>query len=138
MSPTNLSAGEFTIMDATQTACVRVPGGGAQESEYLYVALATDGTESQNGVSSPYLLKGGPSASASVAGLRSAVFDQAPAPAQAFHDFLRQRERALSERPQASAVARSRMSGGGRLRAAGAWVAAHLRGVRHHRLRPAS
>lgn len=110
VSPTNLSAGEFTILDASQTACVRVPGGGAQESEYLYVALATDGTESQNGVSSPFLLKGGPSASASVAGLRSAVFDQAPAPAQAFHDFLRQRERALSERPQASAVARSRMS----------------------------
>jgi hypothetical protein len=110
VSPTSLSAGEFTILDASQTACVRVPGGGAQESEYLYVALATEGIETQNGVSAPYELKGGQSASASVAALRSAMFDRAPTAAQSFHDFLRQRERGLSERPEVISEARSRIS----------------------------
>jgi len=110
VSPTTLAPGEFTTLDASQIACVRIPGAGAQESEYLYVALATDGTESQNGVSAPYDLKGGLSVAASVRGHRPPVFDRAPTAAQAFHDLLRQRERALSERPEAGSAARSRIS----------------------------
>jgi hypothetical protein len=110
VSPTSLSPGEFTIVDAEQTACVRIPGGGGQEAEYLYVALATEGVQTRNGVSAPYMLKGGPSASAAVAGLREMAFDQAPTTAQAFHDLLRGRERALSEQPAVVAETRKGIS----------------------------
>ncbi len=111
VTPTSLAPGEFTTLDASQTACVRVPGGGAQESEYLYVALGSEGGETQNGVSAPFKLTGGPSVFASVAGaVRSPAFDRAPSAAQAFHDVLRQRERALSERPEAARAARNRIS----------------------------
>jgi len=110
VTPTTLAAGEYTVIDASQTGCVRVPGGGAQESEYLYVALATQGSETPNGVSAPYTLKGGPSPSAAVAMRRSPVFDQAPTSAEAFHDLLRRRERDLSEQPAAVSEARSRIS----------------------------
>ena len=110
VTPTSLAAGEFTILDASQTACVRVPGAGVQESEYLYVTLATDGTETSNGVSAPYQLQGGQSPAAAVAALRQPVFDRAPTAAQAFHDFLRERERGLSERPDAISAARSRIA----------------------------
>jgi hypothetical protein len=109
-SPTVLAPGEFTTIDAAQTACVRIPAAGAQESEYLYVALATAGTETQNGISAPYQLTGGLSAVASAAAHRSPVFDRALTAAQRFHDVLRQRERALSERPGAGSAARSRIS----------------------------
>ena len=34
----SLAVGEFTILDASQVACVRIPAAGAQEAEYLYVA----------------------------------------------------------------------------------------------------
>ena len=110
VAPTALAAGEYTVIDASQTGCVRVPGGGAQESEYLYVALATQGSETSSGVSAPYTLKGGPSASAAVAARRSPVFDQAPTSAAAFHDLLRRRERDLSQQPAVVSEARSRIS----------------------------
>jgi hypothetical protein len=110
VSPTALSPGQFTVMDADQTACVRVPGGGAQESEYLYVPVATEGTQTQNGDSAPYMVKGGPGPAAVVAALRQTTQDQAPSPAQAFHDLLRKRERRLSEQPAAVAEARQGIS----------------------------
>ena len=110
VSPTALSPGEFTILDADQTACVRLPGGGGQEAEYLYVALGTDGTQTQNGVSAPYMIKGGPGPSAAVAALRQTTFDQPPTRAQAFHDLLRERERRLSEQPAVVAAAQKGIS----------------------------
>ncbi len=109
VSPTSLAAGQYTILDASQTACVRIPGAGTQEAEYLYVALASEGTETNSGISASYRLQGGPSPSASVAALSPAVFDQPPTAAQAFHDRLRARERDLSRQP-AAAEARRRIS----------------------------
>ncbi len=110
VSPTSLSPGQYTILDATQTACVRIPGGGSSEAEYLYVALATSGTETGSGVTATYKLQGGTSPSASVAALSQAVFDNAPAAAQAFHDRLRAREGDLSRQPAVVAQSRARTS----------------------------
>lgn len=110
VSPTSLSPGQYTILDATQTACVRIPDGGASEAEYLYVALATEGTETGSGVTATYKLQGGTTPSASVAALSQAVFDQAPAAAQAFHDRLRAREGDLSRQPAVVAQSRARIS----------------------------
>ncbi len=111
VNPTSLSAGEFTILDATQTACVRIPGAGAAEAQYLYVALAGEGTETSNGVSAPYRLQGGASPTASVATVRpTADVGQAPGLAQAFHDRLRARERALTRQPAVVNASRARIS----------------------------
>jgi hypothetical protein len=110
VAPTALAAGEYTVIDASQTGCVRVPGSGAQESEYLYVALAAQGKETRSGVSAPYALRGSPSPSAAVARLRSPALQKAPTAAEAFHDLLRRRERELSQQPDAVSEARSRIS----------------------------
>jgi hypothetical protein len=109
-TPVNLAAGQFTILDASQTACVRIPGGGTAGAEYLYAALATEGAETQNGASASYALHGSPTLTASVAPQRPPVFDRAPTAAQAFHDMLRTRERDLTARPGAAQLDRSRIS----------------------------
>jgi len=110
VNPVNLAPGQFTILDATQTACVRIPGSGAAETEYLYAALATEGAQTDNGVKASYQLKGGSGASASVNRLNPAVFDQAPTAAEAFHVMLRERERDLSLQAAAGAPSRARIS----------------------------
>jgi hypothetical protein len=112
VAPTNLAAGQFTILDGSQTACVLIPGAGAADAEYLYVALATDGTETRSGVIAPYTLKGGANvaAAATLATLRQATFDQAPTAAQAFHDRLRNIERDLTAQPAVVSQSRARIS----------------------------
>jgi hypothetical protein len=110
VSPTILSAGQFVILDASQDACVRIPGATSQEAEYLYVALSGDGTVSENGSTAAYQLQGGPSPSAAVAQLSQASLDKAPSPALAFHDMLRERERIISQRPAVVGAPRSRIS----------------------------
>ena len=110
VSPTSLAVGEYTILDATQTACVRLPATGGSEEEHLYVALSAQGTESNAGTTAPYKLQGGTGATASVGGPRMAVFDHAPTAAQAFHDRLRARERDLSRRPDQAEHSRQRIS----------------------------
>ncbi|MEO6057848.1 MAG: hypothetical protein ABIQ49_13520 [Gemmatimonadales bacterium] len=110
VSPTSLAPGEFTILDASQSACVRIPAAGASDAEYLYVAMATEGTETSGGVTATYRLRGGATPSASVASRSQAVFDQAPARAQAFHDRLRARERDLSRQPAVVEASRARIA----------------------------
>jgi hypothetical protein len=97
-SPTGLAVGEYAIVDAAQTACVRLPATGGAEAEHLYVALSTNGTETNSGTTAPYQLLGGSGATATVA-RTPAVFDHAPTGALAFHDELRARERSLSRQP---------------------------------------
>jgi hypothetical protein len=109
VEPTSLAAGQFVILDASETACVRIPGAAA-ETEYLYVALAGDGTVSRNGTTSTYRLQGGESPSASVAATSQALFDKAPSHALAFHDMLRARERTLSQQPATVSASRARIS----------------------------
>jgi hypothetical protein len=110
VAPVSLNAGQFTILDASETACVRIPGAGAQETEYLYVALSANGTVTRNGNAAPYELQGGQSPSAAVAAMSQAVFDQASPAALAFHDMLRARERTLAQQPSAVSAARARIS----------------------------
>jgi hypothetical protein len=110
VSPTVLSAGQFVILDASDDACVRIPGAASQETEYLYVALSGDGTVSQNGTAAAYHLQGGPTPSAVVARLGEAPLDHAPSAAVAFHDGLRERERILSQQPAVVSASRARIS----------------------------
>jgi len=99
VSPTSLAVGDHTIIDAAQTACVRLPAAGSGGAEYLYVALATDGQETSSGVTADYEVQGSPAASAGVASVARAVFGSGKAPGAAadFHARLRARERALSQ-----------------------------------------
>jgi hypothetical protein len=107
---TTLAAGQFVILDASEDACVRIPGAASQEAEYLYVALSGDGTVSQSGTAAAYELQGGESPAASVARLGQASLDKAPSRAVAFHDMLRARERTLSQQRAAVSASRERVS----------------------------
>jgi hypothetical protein len=108
VAPSELAVGAFTVLDASQTACVRIPAPGAQEAAYLYVGLATEGRETQNGITANYDLKGGSGLTAAIGSPNLAALDQGPAAAESFHDRLRARERSLSEHP--AAMGRPRIS----------------------------
>lgn len=99
VSPVSLSVGDHTIIDAAQKSCLRLPAAGGGGAEYLYVALATDGTVNENGVTADYELQGTPTASAGVASVARAALGKAGASgeAAAFHARLRRRERAFAE-----------------------------------------
>lgn len=103
-SLTNLQVGEHVIIDAAQTACVRLPAAGSSGAEYIYAALSTDGEETPNGDTVKYQLRGSaPGASAAVASTSRASFSRrnGPGRAEAFHAMLRARERALSQQKSA-------------------------------------
>lgn len=96
---TELAVGEHKVIDAAQTACVRLPAAGGGGAEYIYAALATDGTETTSGVTADYKLQGSGSKSAVVASAaRVRSGPEKPSAPTAFHSMLRARERALSER----------------------------------------
>jgi hypothetical protein len=78
VAPTTLAVGAFTVLDASQTACVRIPAAGAQETEHLYVALATEGRETTSGITAPYDLKGGNGLTASIAAPGGGFLDRVP------------------------------------------------------------
>ena len=99
-----LAVGEHRIIDPTQDeVCVRLPIAGTAGAEHLYVAVATAGQETEDGVSAPYLITGSgiataaPAPPSSSTALLSAF--QAPQSAAGFHRMLRRRERMLSEDP---------------------------------------
>lgn len=94
-----LSVGEHVILDPLQAgACVRLPAAGAGGAEYLYLPVATEGQETEEGVSAPYSITGGSPTVAAMAPVRRAAPSavQPPRPAEVFHSRLRERERALS------------------------------------------
>ncbi|MGH7497606.1 MAG: hypothetical protein ACREL3_02010, partial [Gemmatimonadales bacterium] len=95
VAPTQLAVGEHTIIDASQTACVRLPAAGSAGAEYIYAALATDATETPSGVTTDYKIQGSGSTSAAV--MSAARARSGPAgqnAALAFHSMLRAREHA--------------------------------------------
>jgi hypothetical protein len=98
-TPTNIAVGEHTIVDAAQTACVRLPAAGSAGAEYIYVALSTDGQEVPDGVSADYRLQGDTPAAAGVASKARPSLGRGkkPTTAEAFHARLRRRERQLAE-----------------------------------------
>ena len=62
-----LAVGQHVILDPAQAgACVRLPAAGSSGAEHLYIALATAGQETQQGVSAPYIVSGTSPATASV------------------------------------------------------------------------
>jgi hypothetical protein len=107
---TQLAVGEHTIIDAAQTACVRIPGGGSGGSEYLYAALATEGTETINGITADYKLLGGAQLTASAGRLSPSAARRPPSRAAAFHSMLRRREHELSRRSAVVEASRARIS----------------------------
>ncbi len=111
VAPTALSPGQVALLDASETACIRIAEAGSGGADYLYVAYSAAGEESEDGTSAEYQLTGTagtpPPAAVVRPGAPAARF-QATA-AQRFHSRLRALGRDL---------ARSRP--GARLRARGA------------------
>ncbi|HEU5303507.1 MAG TPA: hypothetical protein VFU40_02580 [Gemmatimonadales bacterium] len=107
-NPVQLAPGQFTIMNASEVACVRIPQAGASGAEYLYLAVSAAGTETNTGTSTPYKLVGSPQGVVTAAappsrpGTRVQASVQPTAP-QRFHQRLRELEHALARQPRAAA-----------------------------------
>ena len=88
---TALSPGQVALVDASETACIRIAAAGASGADYLYVAYSAAGEESRDGTSAEYQLTGTvgtPPPVAVVQPLAKAARRQAT-PAQRFHSRLR-------------------------------------------------
>ncbi|HUQ14677.1 MAG TPA: hypothetical protein VM094_01390 [Gemmatimonadales bacterium] len=89
--PTTLSPGQVALVDASDTACIRIPAAGAGGADYLYVAYSAAGEESVDGTSAEYQLTGTggtpPPAAVVRPGAQAARFQ--PTAAQRFHSRLR-------------------------------------------------
>ena len=97
-----LAVGEHRILDPTRNdACVRLPAAGPAGAEHLYVPVATEGQETEDGISTPYAITGSNPASAALQPLSSGSLSafQPAQSASEFHRMLRDRERALTEAP---------------------------------------
>jgi hypothetical protein len=90
VEPTVLAPGQTALVDASQTACMRVQASGA-DADYLYVAYSAAGEETRQGTSAEYLLTGTadipPHAAAVRPGARAHQFPATAA--QRFHSRLR-------------------------------------------------
>jgi hypothetical protein len=108
--PVQLSAGQFTTMDASEVACVRIPAAGGAGAEYLYLAVSGTSTETNSGTSTPYRLVGAGEGQVPTAAARSRPLVEAavrPNPVQRFHDRMRGVERTLAARPRPAVSASS-------------------------------
>ncbi|HEX7338266.1 MAG TPA: hypothetical protein VF252_13755 [Gemmatimonadales bacterium] len=109
-----LSAGQHVILDPLLSgACVRLPAAGGGGAEYLYLPVATEGQETEEGASAPYAIAGSSPAVAAVAPERRAALSMArqPGPAQVFHNRLRERERTLAPGPGDAFFNQGRLEG---------------------------
>ena len=105
-----LAVGEHRILDPTQDdACVRLPEAGSAGAEHLYVPVATEGAETNDGSSAPFSLTGAAVTATPVA-LRSPLLAafRPPLATAGFHTMLRARERSLSESPSVALFNRGR------------------------------
>lgn len=89
--PTALSPGQVALVDASETACIRLAEAGAGGADYLYVAYSAAGEESRDGTSAEYRLTGTAGTGPPVAVARPNARDARlqPTPAQRFHGRLR-------------------------------------------------
>ena len=97
-----LGVGEHRVLNPLQDdACIRLPLPPAAGAEHLYVPVATEGEEAQDGVSAPFALNSAVPATAGPPAPTSARLSAfRPArPAETFHHMLRERERALAASP---------------------------------------
>ncbi|MGZ8397622.1 MAG: hypothetical protein ACXWWN_01160 [Gemmatimonadales bacterium] len=109
-----LAVGEHRILDPNQTdACVRLPIAGASGAQHLYVPVATEGTETEDGVQADYRITGASPTAAAARAVPSPLLSafRPPVGAAAFHALLRERERALSQSPTQALFDRSRVTG---------------------------
>ena len=90
VEPTALAPGQIALVDASETACMRVQASGAG-ADYLYVAYSAAGEETREGTSAEYLLTGTADTPPPAAAVRpGARATRSPAtPAQRFHSRLR-------------------------------------------------
>jgi len=104
VTPTVLAVGQSAVLNAQDTACVRLPAAGPDGAEYLYVAVATAARESKQGVLAPYDLSASlPESTATAAAVGESPLLQAfrpPSTAQQFHQRLRAMEREISQDPR--------------------------------------
>ncbi len=104
VTTTALAVGQSAVVNAEDTACVRLPAAGPDGAEYLYVAVATAARESGEGVAAPYDLSASPPESTATAAtaVTSPLLQafQPPSTAQQFHQRLRAMEREISQDPQ--------------------------------------
>ena len=110
VAPTALSPGQVALVDASETACVRLAEGGAAGGDYLYVAYSAAGEETRDGTSADYRLTGTAAVPAPAAAVRPAAHAAGleATPAQRFHDKLRMLGRDLARRrPARRASARA-------------------------------
>jgi hypothetical protein len=108
-----LAVGEHRILDPNQNdACVRLPPAGSGGAQHLYVPVATDGTETPEGIQAPYMITGTSSTPAAARGVPSPLLSafRPPLRANAFHAMLRERERALSRSPAEALFDRGQMT----------------------------
>jgi hypothetical protein len=113
-----LSVGQAAVVDpATGNGCIRFPAAGASGAEYVYVASATNGSETSSGTSTSYSVQGATvTAAAAMAAMPQAPVAAAarhherPSPRAAFHDMLRQRERTFAAQASPLALSRARLS----------------------------
>jgi hypothetical protein len=56
--PTALSPGQVALVDASETACIRIAEAGTAGADYLYVAYSAASEESRDGTSAEYRLAG--------------------------------------------------------------------------------
>ncbi|HEU4682008.1 MAG TPA: hypothetical protein VFS51_09695 [Gemmatimonadales bacterium] len=109
-TPVVLGVGEHTVIEPQPGHCVSLPAAAGSGAEHVYLPVATEGQETENGVSAPYAIRGTGSAPAAAAAHRSRLpAFQARRPSDAFHSMLRARERDLSQRSALQELGRSRM-----------------------------
>ena len=108
--PVTLGVGEHTIVEPQPGLCVSLPPAEASGAEHLYLAVATEGQETNDGVSAPYAISGIASGTATAA-RRSPLISvfQAHLPSDAFHSLLRARERDLSRQTTLELFGRGRI-----------------------------
>ena len=105
-----LQPGQDVVVNPSQGGgCVRFPAAGNEGADYVYTALATNGTETTNGSSVTYRLTGASVVSTSEAATVAAALPDHLDPSldafsriktsEAFHGMLRERERALAAAP---------------------------------------
>jgi hypothetical protein len=107
-----LAVGEHRILDpGMDDACVRLPAADGAGAEHLYVAVATEARETEQGISAPYSITASAGTNpAPPSPLLSAFTHQQPA--GDFHQMLRRRERALTESPSAALFDKARLAPG--------------------------
>lgn len=108
-----LAVGQHRILDPNKdAACVRLPAAGPSGAQYLYVPVATEGTETDAGVQADYQVAGSSPAAAAARALPSPLLSafRPPLRAGAFHSMLRARERDLSQSASVALFDRGRVS----------------------------